>query len=273
MDKWAKALEEGDSEALVELSVERGLHQKEEIKVKDCKSKKQPVEKSRNTEIEHTPVKFFKDDDGSVTKPTFKDNSFTPLKDVIGTRDTEIAEHIWIQTANGIDPKSESVDSAMNVALQSLYDQNPKDAVEARLISQITSLYAQGMSMLAAAQRTERYESMQYYGNLATKFLRLHNETIEALSKYRRGGEQRIVIQHQEVNISDQGQAVVGQFHSGGGGKTKNRGDTPCKQGNAEQNLEPMEIDHAKTMPCPTGDVECTEVKAPVRGRKRGRKK
>ena len=52
--------------------------------------------------------------------------------------------------------------------------------------------------------------------NRATKLMRLHNETLEALNRYRRKGEQRITIQHVQVN--DGGQAIVAGEMSRGGG-------------------------------------------------------
>lgn len=61
--------------------------------------------------------------------------------------------------------------------------------------------------------------------------MRVYNETIETLSRYRRGGEQRVIIQHQQVNLSGQAKAVVGNFHSeGGGGGIKKEGEPPCQQ-------------------------------------------
>jgi hypothetical protein len=51
-----------------------------------------------------------------------------------------------------------------------------------------------------------------------------HNETIEALSRYRRGGEQQVVVQHIADKI-----AVVNNFDStGGGGSQENKGASPC---------------------------------------------
>ena len=47
----------------------------------------------------------------------------------------------------------------------------------------------------------------------AIKLLRLYNETIQAITKYRRGGEQKLVIQH--VNVNQGGQAVVGGVFEG----------------------------------------------------------
>ncbi len=58
--------------------------------------------------------------------------------------------------------------------------------------------------------------------NRATKLMRLHNETVEALSKYRRKGEQKVTVIHknQQVNVNG-GQAIVNEFNPGSGDQDK----------------------------------------------------
>jgi hypothetical protein len=55
--------------------------------------------------------------------------------------------------------------------------------------------------------------------NRATKLMRLHNETLEALNRHRRKGEQKVVVQH--VNVNNGGQAVVAGEIAGGGSHGK----------------------------------------------------
>ena len=55
----------------------------------------------------------------------------------------------------------------------------------------------------------------EFYIKNAIKLLRLHIETIEALNKYKRKGEQRVVVQH--VNIEGQGIVNNGSMIAGGG--------------------------------------------------------
>ena len=57
--------------------------------------------------------------------------------------------------------------------------------------------------------------------NNATKCMRLHNETLEALNRYRRKGEQRVKVVHQYVQVNEGGQAVVTAETRGGGKKKK----------------------------------------------------
>ena len=52
--------------------------------------------------------------------------------------------------------------------------------------------------------------------NRSSKLTRLYNETLEALMRYRRKGEQKVIVQH--VNVNDGGRAIVGNFDASGGG-------------------------------------------------------
>lgn len=53
------------------------------------------------------------------------------------------------------------------------------------------------------------------YLNGASKLLTRHHETLDALLKYRRKGEQRVHVEH--VHIHGGGQAIVGNVTTGGG--------------------------------------------------------
>ncbi len=165
--------------------------------------------------IESTPIKLWKDEQGKdryVMDPSIQENGINPLNFVVGVKDFDLARHILTRGVIAVKTSTSSSEDKLNVILQSLNDMKPKDSVEASLITKATALYSQGMSYLSKLEDAKCLEHMQCYGNLATKLLRLHNETIEALSRYRRGGEQRVIVQHQQINLSDQAKAVVGQF-------------------------------------------------------------
>jgi len=59
----------------------------------------------------------------------------------------------------------------------------------------------------------------------ATKLLDLHTKTVMELARYKQNGEQRIVVQHVQVN--DCGKAVIGGILNGGGVNNKNDEVTP----------------------------------------------
>lgn len=52
--------------------------------------------------------------------------------------------------------------------------------------------------------------------NLATKLTRTFTAQMEALSKYRNKGKQKITVEH--VEVKDGGQAIVGNVENRGGG-------------------------------------------------------
>lgn len=103
-----------------------------------------------------------------------------------------------------------------NVMMQGLYEMNPADATEGMLCSQAISLYAQGMDYLKRARNASTHEITNVYTNLATKLLRLQQETIEQLERYRRRGRQSIHVEH--VHVHEGAQAIIGNVTAKGEG-------------------------------------------------------
>jgi hypothetical protein len=66
--------------------------------------------------------------------------------------------------------------------------------------------------------------TLQECGSLAVKLLRTYTTQVEALARLRRGGEQRVIVQH--VTVPEGGQAIVGAVSQSGGGREsdENRG-------------------------------------------------
>jgi hypothetical protein len=147
------------------------------------------------------------------------------LRKIVGVQNDEIAEHILKGGVNALNTYGRDVSVGCCVAVQSLQDQKPKDAMESCLVMQATALYANGMDYIARANKADMLCHLEAYSNLAIKLLRLHNETIETLNRYRRGGEQKVTVTHIAEKM-----AVVNHFTSGAGGGTENQGDTPCTQ-------------------------------------------
>jgi hypothetical protein len=84
----------------------------------------------------------------------------------------------------------------------------PQDEFEGQLIAQLVVLHEHAMEWLGKAMRTDRVDFSNVYINGASKLLTRHHETLETLLKYRRRGEQRVVVEH--VNVHNVGQAIVG---------------------------------------------------------------
>ncbi len=138
------------------------------------------------------------------------------LQDAVGADNHNLISHIAQKSASALSGKTGNLD----VALESIRSQEPKDVVEARMISQANALYSQGMGMLAKMENAQRVDFLREFGNLALKLLRLHNETVEGLCRYRRGGEQRVTVVHMADKM-----AVVNNY--GGGGSWPKVEDIP----------------------------------------------
>jgi len=102
--------------------------------------------------------------------------------------------------------------------------------------------------------------------NLALKFMRVHNETIEVLNRYRRGGEQKVTV----IHIAEKMAVVNNYGYTGGGGNHKNQGESPCQQENAALKPEQTSIGHAGNPQWQTGGADSMEAKVSVRGQKKG---
>jgi hypothetical protein len=68
------------------------------------------------------------------------------------------------------------------------------------------------MQYLSRVEKSDMMCQIEFNMKCAIKLLRLHNETTEALARYRRKGEQKVVVQH--VNVNDDGKAIVGNMIS-----------------------------------------------------------
>jgi len=93
------------------------------------------------------------------------------------------------------------------------------DQVEALLSCQIIGTHNIAMTMLKRTVFAGSIDHMNAYGNLANKLLRTVTTQVETLNKYRRGNEQKMIVEH--VHVNEGGQAIVGNVNQGEGGKCK----------------------------------------------------
>jgi hypothetical protein len=131
---------------------------------------------------------------------------YARLAKAMGLRNEQMMEALMNQAANclGGGPAQ-----APNVAVASIQSIGPRDGVEAMLAVQMTATHAVAMQMLQRAAREqpscEVYDSIV---NRAVKLLRTYTAQLEALKRYRSAGEQRVVVQHQHVNVTAERAAV-----------------------------------------------------------------
>ncbi|OJU79975.1 MAG: hypothetical protein BGO10_01365 [Chlamydia sp. 32-24] len=145
------------------------------------------------------------------------------LQNLMKFSGVELAQHQLNLTANALPGKKAD---AANEVVQFLCSMQPQDATEGMLYSQMLALHTLGLRYLDFAKEAKTYRFQDSSMNHAIKLLKLHHETLETLSRYRRKGEQKVVVQH--VNVNQGGQAIVGHVEHRGRGKEQNVGSTPC---------------------------------------------
>jgi len=85
------------------------------------------------------------------------------------------------------------------------------------LASQMAVVHAMALEMSSRAMfRDQSLLAVDKNINFVNKLMRTFSTQVETLNKYRTKGQQKIIVQH--VNINDGGQAVIGDVKQGGGG-------------------------------------------------------
>src|SRR4051812_20326779 len=134
------------------------------------------------------------------------------VMNAFGITSPELAERLMMQiiTATHIQPPGTPVSAeTLNAALAAVTGIAPRDEAEAMLATQMVSVHWLAMTMLQrAALDQPSFEIYDSIVNRATKLLRTYTAQLETLKRYRSAGEQRVVVQHQHVNVTADQAAV-----------------------------------------------------------------
>jgi hypothetical protein len=105
----------------------------------------------------------------------------------------------------------------MNTALALLHGIQPRDEIEGMLASQMIGVHNLAMERMGRAMISDQtFRGREANINQATKLLRTFTGQMEALKRYRTGGQQKVTVEH--VHVNEGGQAIVGTINQGGGG-------------------------------------------------------
>ena len=157
-------------------------------------------------EVPLPPLKFEKD--GHSTKVILEHRDdvicISLLREALGSASDAFVDGVIRQLENARSPH----DPDLNFALSIIKNIKPNDQLETMLAAQMAVTHIATMmfaSRLARANNVEQFESAERaYNKLARTFV----AQMEALKRYRTGGEQKVTVQH--VSVNDGGQAIVG---------------------------------------------------------------
>jgi hypothetical protein len=143
------------------------------------------------------------------------------LLDAFGTPSDDFTNFALQALGNALAPRGgKEVDAVrLNAGLAIVDGIRPTNETEALLAVQMAAAHTLAMECMERTRRAEMLQQFEANGNMATKFLRTFAVQMETLARVRRGGKQKVIVEH--VHVYPGGKAAVGTFvqqQPGGGG-------------------------------------------------------
>src|SRR3954454_24269179 len=149
----------------------------------------------------------------------------TLLMDAIGTVSDGFVEPFLSQLANASGNGAIPDQTALNFMLSVVKGVQPRDEIEAMLAGQMAAVHMATMTFARRLKHVENILQQDSAERAFNKLARTFAAQLEALKRYRTGGEQKVTVQH--VTVNEGGQAVVGNVSRGsGGGRLRQKADT-----------------------------------------------
>jgi len=140
------------------------------------------------------------------------DFNFIALCDMTGTTEWDSAQML-LDSLLYLDPKAKEFNGAVSL----LHGIHPQNEIEGMLATQMIACHKLGMDFLRRTQGENlTHDSVDRNTNRATKMFRNFALLTETLHKLRNGGQQKIVVQHQNIQ-AQAGSQVIGNAIPGGG--------------------------------------------------------
>lgn len=132
------------------------------------------------------------------------------MAETFGVTEAILADRLFNQVLNathagGNEPVNQDV---VNAAVAAVHGIGPRDTVEGMLAAQMVATHQAAMELLRRTNGADTIQRLEANGNMATKMLRTFTAQVEALKRHRSKGEQRVVVQHQHVNVTAEQAAV-----------------------------------------------------------------
>ena len=196
--------------------------------------------------------------DGAVTVGVDHPNEslrFALLMEAMGTADPDFMQGMVAQLANGGSERRAIDEASLNFMLSVIKGIAPKDHIETMLAAQMAAVHMQAMKFARRLDNVENIPQQDSAERALNKLTRTFATQMEALKRYRTGGEQKVTVQH--VSVSEGGQAIVGNV-------TQAAAEKPPHVAPAS----PLAITDAKTAPMPMIDEHRATLPVPAHRRR-----
>ncbi|WP_282064867.1 hypothetical protein [Aliiroseovarius marinus] len=134
----------------------------------------------------------------------------------LGTCDPDFMAGVQGQVAS-IGAHGRKIDSgASNFLLSVVRGVQPRDELESMLAVQMGAIHQATMMMARRLNHVDNIAQQDAAERALNKLARTYATQMEALKRYRTGGQQKVTVEH--VTVNDGGQAIVGSVEHGGRG-------------------------------------------------------
>lgn len=180
-------------------------------------------------------------------------NALAGLATATGSVDSDFCVKLLNQAVNSSPAAGLDTAGHANAIAAAMTGFAPQNELEGMLAAQMASCHNAAMECLRRASLSEQsFEGRKMNMTFTDRFMRTFAVQVEALAKYRKGGQQKVVVEH--VHVYPGGQAIVGNVNQtprGEGDKHGNSGSTPCPQGLAAQtDAVPLRLGDGQAMLC-----------------------
>lgn len=160
------------------------------------------------------------------------------LENVLGTRSQAFVNTEMLRLVNFLRRNGKVEPDEIDAVLATLDGAQPDNEIEAMLVVQMAIIHALTMRTAGNLNRSDNIPQQDSNALALSRLTRTFAQQIEALSKLRRRGEQKVKVEH--VHVYHGGQAIVGNVRSPGGGLPSKSKEQPHALGYAP----------GATMPC-----------------------
>jgi hypothetical protein len=180
------------------------------------------------------------------------------LMDALGTWDLDFYHGLLNQLATAGSKGGQVDERGLNFMLSVMKGVQPRDQLEAMLAAQMAAVH---MATMTIAQRLAHVENIPQQDSAERAFNKLSRTfttQMEALKRYRTGGEQKVTVQH--VSVAEGGQAIVGNVTQA------QRENVPGKAGASP----PLALSNSNVLPMPI--IDESKERVLVAGRRKSTK-
>ena len=173
---------------------------------------------------------------------------------------SETVAHVEVERiAKALRQRDGKIDRAeLDTVIAIVSGQQPKNEIEAMIVCQMAVTHSLTMRSYGNLNRSDNIQQQDSNALTIARLTKAFASQVDALAKLRRGGEQRVVVEH--VHIHAGGQAIVGAVTHTGAPRglienqgqphaTNNAGPAIASDGEAMRSQDPVR----ETMPVPSG--------------------